>query len=224
LVPACVGKIVEAASTADASRPPCGGTMKPTLDIFIEQLIALIAFFAFPAFSFWSWKWLAKNEGRPEIYYIPKYKSFRLVIRNLPRRVTLFDIKARVILRKTVLRSRGISVDTYDDIVLISQADFFLFPGNDQVLISFRLERRKDRKLVIIVVDKFGREKSSHVVTDNQRLVCDYIANVQNLFNFDIKLKKRAEVTAKSLSKHLNLVKSDNREKYFEVDRVRNVS
>jgi hypothetical protein len=48
----------------------------------ISQLLALAAFFAFPAIQYLLLKRFARNEGQPELWYLPKY-GFRVVIRNI---------------------------------------------------------------------------------------------------------------------------------------------
>jgi hypothetical protein len=61
----------------------------------LKQLIsqlALAAFFAFPAIQYLLLKRFARNEGQPELWYLPKY-SFRLVIRNIPGKRALSDLK-----------------------------------------------------------------------------------------------------------------------------------
>jgi hypothetical protein len=62
------------------------------LDQALSQLIALIAFFAFPAVQYVLLKTLSRKEGNPELWYLPDH-GFRLVIRNLPRKRILTDIR-----------------------------------------------------------------------------------------------------------------------------------
>src|SRR5947208_1912824 len=100
----------------------------------LTQLLALIAFFAYPAIQYMLLKMHSRREGRPEIWYIPAYKHFRLVIRNIPGNKTLSDIKYRVIIRDVVLPHDGCSVTTWPDQVLLEREDFFLFPESDQLL------------------------------------------------------------------------------------------
>src|ERR1022692_161893 len=102
------------------------------------QLLALAAFFAFPAIQYVLLKIASRRKGRPELWYLPAF-GFRLVIRNLPYRRTLTDIRYRTFVRKTVPSSAGSSVRTLNDQQLLSREDMVLFPGTDQVLLSFRL-------------------------------------------------------------------------------------
>lgn len=96
------------------------------MEFFLGQLAALVTFFAFPAFQYWLLKHTAKNEGNPELWYLPKY-GFRLVIRNLPRKKSLSNIRYRVLVRTVVPPSAGSSVATYQDILLVEKDDFFCF-------------------------------------------------------------------------------------------------
>lgn len=195
------------------------------LEFFYGQFAALVMFFAVPAGWYIFWKWTAANEGRPEIYYIPAYKCFRFVIRNLPRRITLSDLKTRAFLRGKILPVKGSGVSTYADVALVNQHDFFLFPGNDQVLISFRVRARKNGGLVFVVTDKWGNEGESHAVDKNSVLIADYIGSVTNRFNFDIKLKKRAEVDYESMLKLAKVAKEQRvGEVCVHVPRIRDAS
>jgi hypothetical protein len=102
---------------------------------------------------------LVKKEGQPALWYLPDY-GFRLVIRNLPRKKTLTDIKYKTYVRRIVPKSPGASVATYDDKSLVEVDDFFLFPGTDQVLISFKLDKKEgSEKLYFVHTDKLACEK-----------------------------------------------------------------
>jgi hypothetical protein len=193
--------------------------MDKILDIAIGQLLGLLTFFAFPAFQYFSLKIFAKNEGQPQLWYLPKY-GFRLVIRNLPGKRTLSDIKCRALLRKVITSSSGASVATYQDDVLLGREDFFLFPGNDQVLVSFNLDGGDD-DLCFVLTDKLGQEKKRVPLEDFDRLICDYVATVENILNFDIKLAKRAEMKSSTLGTIWKELKGQ--ECSFPIDRIRNV-
>jgi hypothetical protein len=193
--------------------------MDKILDTAIGQLLGLITFFAFPAFQYFSLKLFARNEGEPQLWYLPQY-GFRFVIRNLPGKRTLSDIKHRALLRKIITSSSGASVSTYQDEVLLEREDFFLFPGNDQILVSFKLDGSDDA-LYFILTDKLGQEKKRIPFEDFDRLICDYVATVENILNFDIKLAKRAEMessTLRSIWKGL-----EGQECRFPIDKIRNV-
>ncbi len=44
------------------------------------------------------------------------------------------------------------------------QDDFFLFPGNDQILICFRIEGENVDTLDFVVTDKLGKEKERYPI------------------------------------------------------------
>jgi hypothetical protein len=110
------------------------------LETFIGQLLALLTFFAFPALQYILLKRFSAKEGRPELWYLPSY-GFRLVIRNIPNKRILSEIKYRVFLRQTILSNSGAA--TLQDQILIDREDFFLLPGYDQILISFKLSDKR---------------------------------------------------------------------------------
>src|SRR6266487_1369127 len=167
------------------------------------QLIALVTFFAFPAFQYILLKRYSKQEGRPELWYLPAY-GFRLVIRNIPGKKTLSDLKYRAIIRDVVSASSGASAATW----------------NDQVLLSFQIER-SDTGLVLIHTSKLGDPLSSIPLSDRSILIADYSANLENFFNFDIKLAKRVEIIASRLSEIFETIEHDKQEQDFSPSRVR---
>jgi hypothetical protein len=194
------------------------------LDEAIAQFIALVAFFAFLAFQYVSLKWFSRREGQPQLWYLPAY-GFRLVIRNLPRKKTLMDIKYRVLLRTIVPASSGASVKTFQDELLLERQDFFLFPGNDQILVDFRLDNaRDDEGLIFVLTDKLGHEKFRSTMADSDHLVCDYSATLKNLFNFNVGLNKRVEISGLTLRSLLKAIRQNDTEQCFKVERIRNVS
>ncbi len=97
----------------------------------IGQLIALLAFFAFPASQYVLLKALSRKEGQPELWYLPDC-GFRLVIRNLPRKRVLTDIRYRAFIRRLTPASEGSSVASIVVQKLITRDDMVLFPGTDQ--------------------------------------------------------------------------------------------
>jgi hypothetical protein len=193
------------------------------LSSIVGQLLALTTFFAFPILKYISLKIFARKEGRPELWYLPRYAVFRLVIRNLPRKKTFSSIKSRVILRQVVPRAAGISVSTLMDTLLMEQEDFFLFPGYDQVLVSFQLHKNDQGDMELLVTDKVGLGKMRKTLRENDLIVCDYKATIENIFNFNVQIQKRTEILYKSLESMLTSVEANNQEKKFTVDRVRNV-
>jgi len=188
----------------------------------ISQLLALGAFFAFPAIQYGLLKRFARNEGKPELWYLPRY-GFRLVIRNIPGKKALTDLKYLARLRKIAPAAEGSSVMSYEDEVLLDEDDFFLFPGSDQVILNFRIEGQGEHNLQFLLTDKLGNEKRRIPFSKFDLLIADYTATLENLFSFNIKLAKRAVVRAASLRKFSVLVNENNVEQQFEIDVIRSV-
>ena len=84
------------------------------LETIAGQFLALVGFFAFPIVQYLLLKRFSKREGNPELWYLPRY-GFRLVIRNLPRRRTLSEIKYRALIRNFMAAGAGASVATIQD-------------------------------------------------------------------------------------------------------------
>lgn len=186
----------------------------------ISQLLALVAFFAFPAIQYLLLKRFARNEGQPELWYLPKY-GFRLVIRNIPGKRALSDLKYCARLRKIIPASQGSSVATYEEDVLTREDDFFLFPGSDQLILSFRIGGKSETNLEFLLTDKLGREMRRVPFANIDVLIADYTATLENLFNFNIKLAKRAAIKVASLRNIWLEVEKNNVEQEFAIDVVR---
>jgi len=192
-------------------------------DVVLGQILALLTFFAFPAFQYIGLKVLTKREGQPELWYLPDY-GFRLVIRNLPREKILTGINYRSYIRKVIPASSGSSVATHDDKILVEFDDFFLFPGDDQVLISFKLDKKKgSKKLYFVHTDKLAGEKQRIAIDDITFLISDYTANIENWFNFDVKLAKQVRIKSETLKEIWQQVQLNNCEQSFSVSEIRNI-
>jgi hypothetical protein len=188
----------------------------------IGLIVALATFFAFPAIQYLILRRFARVEGNPELWFLPAY-GFRLVIRNIPGKKILSELKYRVRLRSIVPANTGATVSTLPDEVVIDREDFFLFPGTDQILISFRLERSPSGSENFVVTDKLGKEQKRFPLSSFETLICDYTANLENFLNFDIKIAKRGELKSATLSGFLSEVEQDPTEGVFELDRIRHV-
>lgn len=189
---------------------------------FYSQILALLTFFAFPIFEYVVLRFFTQYEGNPELWYLPDY-GFRLVIRNLPRKKRLFDINYRSFLRKIIPPSEGCSVSTFLDYELNRQEDFFLFPGTDQIVISFRLERDINNEPVFINTDKLGNELSKKSFQDFNELIADYMATIDNMFRFDFKISKRVKLNSSELEQILDTIKNNNTEQQFKITKIQNV-
>src|SRR5262249_15994907 len=162
------------------------------------------------------------NEGLAELWYLPTY-GFRLVIRNLPRKRVLSDIRYRCFLRNIIPAGLGSSVATYNDEILLARDDFFVFPGNDQVLICFSLEYEPESSdMGFVHTDKLGNGLATHKLEGGRLLVVDFKATLQNLFNFNIGMARRIEITASRMREIAAEMKTG-QERSFSVSRIRSV-
>jgi len=151
------------------------------MEAFLGQIIALVTFFAFPAMQYVLLKKYAAREGCPQLWYLPAY-GFRLVIRNLPGSKILSDLKYRVRIREIVAACEGSSVATLHDIDVLEATDTFLFPGTDQILLSFQLDENDDGDLILVHTDKLGEKVAERVFEEDTQLVVDYEANLDCSF------------------------------------------
>lgn len=187
---------------------------------FISILVSLITFFAFPVLQYLILKQLTRKEGLPEIWYLPEY-GFRLVIRNTLGSRVLRDIKTRTFLRTVIFPSKLTSVPTYEENLVYESTIFFLFPRNDYVLLSFKL--KKDKDFYLILTDKLGREIKRIPIYKNVQLITDYSATLNNLFNFNIFLAKRIEISGNELKDMFESIQKDSFEQRFEINYIRHV-
>lgn len=192
------------------------------MEAFLGQFMALVTFFAFPAIQYVLLKKYSAREGCPELWYLPAY-GLRLVIRNLPGKKTLSDIKYRVRIREVVPAREGSSVATLSDTDVLEASDTFLFPGTDQILLSFQLDENEDGDMLVVHTDKLGEKVEEHIFEDETKLVVDYEANLENWFNFDVRIAKRVEIDGESLRDMLDAIDENNVERRFDIPNVRNV-
>lgn len=192
----------------------------------IGQLIALFAFFAFPATQYVLLKTLSRKEGNPELWYLPDH-GFRLVIRNLPRKRILTDIRYRVSVRQVLSSSKSSTVASIAEKRLLTRDHMVLFPGIDQILLEFNLYQAADgiKEGRIILAQSSGYADQDQPFVEigvSDRLVCDYSATIQNYFNFDVQVGKRVEITGYKLFVMLVETLAANVEQSFPLDCVRN--
>jgi hypothetical protein len=200
--------------------------MMEILNQVIGQLIALFAFFAFPATQYLLLKAFSRKEGNPELWYLPDH-GFRLVIRNLPRKRILTDIKYRVSVRQIQPSSGGSSVASIREQRFLVREDMVLFPGIDQILLAFNLyqgaEGIKEGNVILAPSDGYAEGSQSAIeVGVSDRMVCDYSATIQNFFNFNVQVGKRVEITGYELFGMLLEILAANVERRFPLKYVRN--
>jgi len=189
------------------------------LETFIGQLLALLTFIAFPAIQYIVLKRFSRKEGQPELWYLPAY-GFRLVIRNIPNKKTLSDIKNRTRIRQVISSNSGSSVPTFQDKILIDKDDFFLLPGNDQVLICFNITGEHNSKMKFVNTDKFGKTIDEFDFENFDQIISDYTANIENLLNFDIKISKRVIFNKKDLFEYWKLTNANNVEQRLDCKKI----
>ncbi|NEQ47668.1 MAG: hypothetical protein F6K00_30645 [Leptolyngbya sp. SIOISBB] len=197
--------------------------MDNVLEQSVGQFLALITFFAFPAIQYLLLKWSARREGLPRLGYLPEY-GFRLVIRNIPRRRFLKDIKYKVFLRKLVPPSKGSTAYTFYDIEILCKEEFFIFPNSDQTMLSFQLNGAEEGNVIFFVTDKLGNKIQDGISKKGfDKIICDYSATIDNFFDFDVKVEKRVVIESSSLIRMWNETRLGcEKFKAFEVDYILN--
>jgi hypothetical protein len=197
--------------------------MDKVLEQSVSQFLALVTFFAFPAIQYLLLRWAARREGLPRLGYLPEY-GFRLVIRNIPRRRFLKDIKYKVFLRSLVPPSKGSTAHTFYDIDVLCREDFFVFPNSDQTMLSFQLRGIEEENIALVITDKLGNKIQNEIPLKNfEKLICDYSATIDNFFNFDVKVEKRVVIESSSLLRMWSETRLGcEKFKPFEVDYILN--
>lgn len=94
---------------------------------------------------------------------------------------------------------------------------FFLFPGTDQILVQFKLERDDKGIPVFIHTDKLGNEIKRTSFHEFELLISDYVATIHNFFHFNVKIQKRVKVSRDHLIRMLVTIEHENYEKEFPV-------
>jgi hypothetical protein len=163
----------------------------------IGQLLALIAFFAFPALQYWWLRRVTADEGTMNLSFSYTY-GFRLAVTNQFGKRVISDLRWQARLRRLVPSPDNPRLNLADDTELPARSDFFLFPGRDEILVAFRLER-EDERVVLVATSLLGEKRSSAAVQGECLLVCDFTANIENPLNFDFKVAKRATIDLRQL-------------------------
>jgi hypothetical protein len=71
--------------------------------------------------------------------------------------------------------------------------------------------------------DKFGNELRRFDVHDGTVIVADFTANLENLFNFDIAISRRVEISGSRLKEIARELQTSSEERQFAVSRIREV-
>ena len=190
--------------------------MEKFYQILLAQLISLIAFFAFPVIRYLLLKHRARTAGQPELWYLPAY-GFRLVIRNLPEKHNLADIKYRVFSRSIVPKSKGASPNTLLDRTLVRTDDFFLRGGYDQILIAFKIENDSEGNMWFVHTDKVSNEIARVSFSEFDLVIADYTATLVNRLGYYVKLSRRDQLRKSFLDETGKDAESHKTEKEYEV-------
>ena len=91
------------------------------------------------------------------------------------------------------------------------------------MLLCFRIEGKSKNELMLIVTDKLGQEQQKMPLSSFDRVICDYTSTLNNLFNFNVRLSKRAEIKSSTFTSLWERIQTNNEEDSFDIDRVRNV-
>jgi len=181
-------------------------------------LIGLITFFLFPIIEYIGKKICSKNDGKPELWYLPDY-CFRLVIRNIPRKVKLYELKYESIIIKKIPPTCGSSVTTFKEETLNKSETLFLLPRTDKIILSFKLEL-KDGKAYFQHTNKLGKIVKEFELEGIDRIESDYIARIDNKFHFNTFVGRRVLISKKELYRFLNEIIVNPLEQPFKLQNV----
>ncbi|MGH3701619.1 MAG: hypothetical protein ACRDQY_19560 [Pseudonocardiaceae bacterium] len=112
---------------------------------------------------------------------------------------------------------------TWNDRTLLTRENPFLFPGSDQILLSFRLGRDEAGSIFIHTSLRKEGEDEQQTIHEQSILIADYTANIESAFNFDIQVARRIEISEKIIAAAYAATKTSNIEQRFPVTRIRNV-
>lgn len=145
-------------------------------------LVLLYGFYIFCSFR------LSSNKAYGEIWWLPAWKCFRFVIRNIPGRHEITDIRSKAWLREVEPKRPGSSVNSFRDTELVCNDRLMIPTANDYPLICFRLQKVND-SFHFVLTDKFGTEITSHRLSKEfEEVLVEYSAKVQTwkLFKYEV--------------------------------------
>jgi len=188
------------------------------MDQLIGLIIGFLTFFLFPISEYLIKVRFSRNSGNPELWYLPDY-GFRLVIRNIPKKSKLYDLKYRSRIRKIIPATLGSSVATITEIVLIDSEDFFLLPGYDQIILSFQL-RKEGQDAFFIHTNNLGKQLSKFPLDEISELTCDYTAHLDNRYHFDLFVGRRVVIKRTELKAILDQLELNSFEQRFALNTI----
>ena len=123
-----------------------------------------------------------------EMWWLPEFKCWRVVIRNIPVRYEITEVRSNSWLRYIVPPSERSSVNSFRDIDLAHTERILIAQNSDLPVTCFRLGESSNG-LDFVLTDKFGSELASHRLSpDFEQLSIQYSAKVQRwgLVKFEI--------------------------------------
>jgi hypothetical protein len=121
----------------------------------------------------------SRDKANAQLWWLPAWKCFRLVIRNIPYEYDITDIRSRAWLRDLIPHHEGSSVNSFKDVDLICSDRIMSWRGDDYPLVCFRLAKT-NVGYSFVLTDKFGAEISTHVLSKAfEELLIEYSAKIQ---------------------------------------------
>jgi hypothetical protein len=148
----------------------------------VAALIALYGLYVLWPFLF------SSDKASAEMWWLPAWKCFRLVIRNIPVGYEITDVRSKAWLRDVVSRRDGSSVDSFRDKDLVRSDRIMIPRADDFPLLCFRLQKVTDG-FDFVLTDKFGTEIASHQLSKGfEELLVEYSVKIQTwkLFKYEI--------------------------------------
>ena len=168
--------------------PPSESQMTAWSSFLLNLAGSLAALILLYGLYFFCARLFARGKASLETWWLPAWRCFRLVIRNIPQGYALTDVRSRAWLRYLVPRRDGCSVNSFRDIELVRTDRIMISRKNDLPLICFRLTKGNGF-LRFVVTDKFGSEIESHELSKEfKEFLIEYSAKVQtwNLIKYEI--------------------------------------
>lgn len=100
-----------------------------------------------------------RSEAR-DLWWLPGWNSWRLVIRNMEGQGSLYDLRYRAWFRSVEPPRPGCSTSSFVDLPLVAEERIVLPPGQDLPILCFRFEKQKTG-LAFIHTDKLGASLST---------------------------------------------------------------
>lgn len=135
------------------------------------------------------WPCLFSSEiASAEMWWLPAWNCFRLVIRNIPVGYEITDVRSKAWLRDVLSPRDGCSVNSFRDLDLVCGERMLLPRTDDFPLACFRLHKANNG-FQFVLTDKFGAEMASHRLSSEfKEFSVEYTAKVQTwkLFKYEI--------------------------------------